>query len=243
MKRQIIIRIFLNCLILFVGLTNPKANDKVASNKSVFRFSKNYDPIDNFWSWFRENEHRLRNFETNPNKYLNEVLTEAKKIKSGLAIEFEPPKNGIINMTISADGNIELFPIVQSIVHKAPKVKGWNIIAFRQRLPLDQIKTMRLKVEDRELDPGQMKFFPVISGDTIDIIIYVKGVTPENYKQTAYGGFLLLDNILGEYDCVTKVRSYDFHDMPTTEEELKDLFPLLGLAYYIDKFYASKKQP
>src|SRR5580765_8348569 len=146
MRRQTIIGVFLNCLILFGGRTNLNANDKAASN-SISRLFRNYDPIDNFWSWFRENEHRLRNFETDPDKYLNEVLTQAKKIKSGLAIEFEPPKNGIINMTISADGNIELFPLVQSIVHKAPKVKGWNIIAFRQRLALDQIKTMRLKVE------------------------------------------------------------------------------------------------
>jgi len=49
------------------------------------------------------------------------------------------------------------------------------------------------------------------------------------------------DNILGEYDCVTKVRNYDFHDMPTKENELDELLPLLDLSAYVDKFHDSKK--
>jgi hypothetical protein len=61
---------------------------------------------------------------------------------------------------------------------------------------LERIKGMKFKAQDYELDPEKMKFFPVINGDTIDLIIYAKGVTGENYNQIAYGGLLLLDNIL-----------------------------------------------
>jgi hypothetical protein len=74
------------------------------------------------------------------------------------------------------------------------------------------------------------------------MIIYVKGVKEENYIGIAYQGLLLLDNILGEYDCVTKVRSYDFHDMPTKKEELEGLLPLLDIASYVDNFHKSKKK-
>ena len=63
---------------------------------------------------------------------------------------------------------------------------------------------MVLKAQDHELNPDKMKFFPVVSGDSLDIIIYANNVTEENYNQVAYGGLLLIDNILGEYDCVTK---------------------------------------
>jgi hypothetical protein len=66
-------------------------------------------------------------------------------------------------------------------------------------------------------------------------------VKEENYNQIAYGGLLLLDNILGEFDCVTKVRSYDFHNMPVKKDELDGLLPLLDLAEYVDKFHNLKK--
>jgi hypothetical protein len=105
----------------------------------------------------------------------------------------------------------------------------------------EQVRGIKLKAQNHELDPEQMKFFPVINGDTLDLIIYAKDITEENYNQVAYGALLLLDNILGEYDCVTKVRSYDFHDMPSTKEELEDLIPLLRLAAYVDAFHSSKK--
>jgi hypothetical protein len=227
--------------ILSVGLLNSIANGKYYKENDMFNLLKKADPIEKFWNWFTENQIRLKKFEENPDKYLNEVLAQAKKIKPGLAIEFEPPKNGIINMTISADGDRNLFDIVKAIIDKAPKLAGWHFIAFRQRMTIEQVKGMKLKAQDHELDPGKMKFFPVINGDTLDLIIYATGITEENYNQVAYGGLLLLDNILGEYDCVTKVRSYDFHNMPVKKEELEGLLPLLDLAAYVDKFHSAKK--
>jgi hypothetical protein len=222
-------------------LTNCKANNKQEKGNNMLGLFKKGDPIETFWTWFKDNEKRLRKFEENPDKYLTEVLTQTKKIQAGLAIEFEPPKDGVINMTVSADGDKNIFSVVQNIVAKAPTVEGWKFIAFRQRMNLEQVKGMKLKAEDHELDPQKMKFFPMVNGDTLDLIIYAKGVTEENYNQIAYGGLLLLDNILGEYDCVTKVRSYDFHNMPTKKEELDELLPLLDLAAYVDKFHNSKK--
>lgn len=170
------------------------------------------------------------------------TICEARGGKEGIAIELEPPQNDIIRMTVSADGNEDLFNLVKNIIAKAPVIKGWQFIAFRQRMYPEQVKGMKLKAQNHELDPGQMKFFPVINGDTLDLIIYAKGITTENYNQIAYGALLLLDNILGEYDCATKVRSYDFHDMPLAKEALEDLLPLLDLAAYVDQFHTSKKQ-
>lgn len=202
---------------------------------------KKTDPIEKFWTWFKANETRLCKFEDDPDKYLTEVLGQARKIQAGLAIEFEPPRDGVINMTVSADGDRELFNTVKAIVAKAPKIEGWHFIAFRQRADVESVKGMKLKIHDMELVPQEMKFFPMIDGDTLDIIIYVKGVTEENNIQVAYAGLLLLDNILGEYDCVMKVRSYDFHDMPTKKEELEGLLPLIELAPYVDKFHRTDK--
>jgi len=144
-------------------------------------------------------------------------------------------------MTISADGVLKLFPIVQSIVENAPKIEGWNFIAFRQRVKPEKVKDMILKKDNQKFVPNEMKFSPLISGDTIDIIIYVKGVTEENYAEISYSEFILLDNLLGEYDCVKKVRHWDFHEMPTKREDIAELIPLLEIAKYVDEFHSKKK--
>ena len=202
---------------------------------------KKGNSIETFWKWFADNEKKYRNFQDDPDKYLTELMEKIKKIAGGLAIELEPPKNGVINMTISADGDADLFPTVQKIVDGAPKMEGWKILAFRQRMPADKVKGMILKAQDHTLDPGKMKFYPIVSGNTLDIIIYADDVTEENKSDVAYGCLVLLDNLLGEYDCVKKVRSYDFHPMPTDQHELAELKPLIEIANYVDSFHLQKK--
>lgn len=225
-------------LLMFVclGICPPLKADVAISNAACRQ-----DPILAFWTWFQQHQNRLRQFESDPAKYLQEIHTQVKKIGDGLIIEMEPPANGVINLTFSADGNADLFPLVKAIVEKAPSISGWHFIAFRQRVNMAQAKSLQLKVGKLTLDPQDMKFFPVITGDTLDIIVYVKGLTAANYMDIAYQGLLLLDNLLGEYDCVTRVRSYDFHVFPVKKEEQEGLLPLLQIADYVDRFHASRK--
>jgi hypothetical protein len=215
--------------------TKAASETKQADVRSVV----NKDSIDEFWDWFVSEEKTLRSFQNDPDKIVGQVMDRARKIKDGIAIEFEPPKNNIINVTVSADGNRDLFPLVQRIVEKAPKIDGWTFVAFRQRVPKDIVKGFTLKLQGVELHPDKMKFFPMPSGDSLDVIIYANNVTEENYNQVAYGSLLLVDNILGEYDCVKKVRKYDIHNMPTSKEELNGLMPLVDLAEYVDNFHKS----
>ncbi|MBP6825929.1 MAG: hypothetical protein KA165_05120 [Saprospiraceae bacterium] len=206
----------------------------------MFGFFKHQDPIQKFWNWFQANEKSLRDFQKDPDSALTQVLENLVKIREGLAVEFDLSQNGVIITTISADGDIVLFPVVQEVVARAPEIQGWAFVAFRQRIPEDRLKEISVKTEDCELNPVKMKFFPMIEGDSLDVIVYVNGVTEENYDQVAYAGLLLIDNILGEYDCVTKVRQYDFQTMPEEQEELEGLLPLPELAKYVDNFHRKK---
>jgi hypothetical protein len=196
------------------------------------------EPINEFWTWFIKNEKDLRNFEKDPDRYLNKIARQINKVQDGLAIELGTPKDGLIEMTISADGVATLFPVVIKIVEKAPELKGWKFYAFRQRQPKEKIKEFTLSNGANELNVGDLKFYPIEEDDALDIIIFVNGLTEENRNQIAYAGLLLLDNILGEYDCVTKVRHYDFQPMPEDQSEKEDLLPLSEIADFVDKFGA-----
>ena len=228
-------------LLLIMAFSYPVSKYQVSfpANKSISA-SYTVDAIDDFWHWFKKNEQRLRNFESDPEKYLYELLGQAKRIKDGIAIELEPPKNGMINMTISADGNIELFELIRQIVAKAPVIKGWKIFAFRQRMPASAIKQMILKVGDLHLDPSMIKFLPVVEEGKLNIVVYVAGVNENNYNQVAYAGLTLIDNILGEYDCVMKVHAYDFHEFPEASDSGPVPKPLLELASFVDEFYKKR---
>ncbi|EOG6897023.1 hypothetical protein [Flavobacterium psychrophilum] len=225
-------------LILILTQFSFASNQK---KENMFGIFKKQEPIDKFWSWFQKNEKRLRNIENKQSEILGEILEKAREIESGLAFDIEPIQNGILTLTISADGVKDLFPVVQEIVKKSPKINGWNFIAFRQKIDKEKVKGMILKSGNHELDPNKMKFFPIVDGKNLDIIIYVEGVNDENYNGVTYGGLILMDNLIGEYDCVTKVRNYDFHDMPKSKEELAELKPLLEISDYIEKFYNEKK--
>jgi hypothetical protein len=228
-------------LILLVSLVQIDCTLKAEKQKDMLGLFKKGDSIEIFWKWFADNENKYRNFQDDPDKYLTELLTKIRKIAGGLAVELEPPQNGIINMTISADGDANLFSTVQKIVDNAPKLDGWKILAFRQRMPIEKVRGMILKSQDHTLDPSKMKFYPIVSGNTLDVIVYADHVTEENKSNVAYGCLLLLDNLLGEYDCVMKVRAYDFQSMPTDQSELAELKPLIELADYVDIFSQQKK--
>lgn len=209
---------------------------------SMFGLFKKGNSIEIFWKWFSDNEKNYRNFQSDPDRYLTELVKNVRKIVNGLAVELEPSQHGIINMTISADGDIELFPIVQKTVDCAPEIDGWKFFAFRQRMPADKVKGMILKAHDHTLDPNEMKFYPITSDATLDIIVYADHVTEENKTNVAYGCLLLLDNLLGEYDCVKKVRSFDFHSMPTDPIELSEMKPLIEIGNYVDGFQRTESK-
>jgi hypothetical protein len=228
-------------LLLSLGpLVGKLKTEKQHEGDMLVLFNKG-DSIEAFWKWFVDNEKKYRNFQDDPDKYLTELFARVKKIAGGLAVELEPPQNGVINMTISADGDASLFSTVQKIVDNAPNIDGWKIFAFRQRMPIEKVKGMILEAHEHTLDPNKIKFHPIVSRGTLDIIVYVEHVTDENKNDVAYGCLMLLDNLLGEYDCVKKVRSYDFHPMPTDQGELAELKPLIEIVNYVDSFYQKKK--
>lgn len=51
---------------------------------------------------------------------------------------------------------------------------------------------------------------------------------------------LLIDNILGEYDAVTKIQGCDVVNLPADDTARVGLLPLLDLAEFVDKFHAPK---
>ena len=188
------------------------------------------DPIERFWNWFIKNKDELHKInDTKRDEILNKILSQLKKVQPELSIEISREENGIREMTISPEGDRDKFEIVKLIVQKAPTIKGWKIIAFRQQIGFD----FTLEYQDIRLTPSELYFIPIRDQESLDIIIYGKGFNKYDFNTLAHYGLIMMDNVLGEYDCVTKIRHYDFRDISELLDT-GDLIPLTEIRSYIE---------
>ncbi len=226
--------ILLPCVALMLFCCSAKAKQENRPG------TKAEDKIDIFWKWFIENKAKYENLpDQGPelDERLDLIISQLRKIEDGLAVEISREFQGMRDIVISAEGDRSKFPIVQAIVSKAPKIDKWTVTAFRQRAA----EGFSLRVGDIEFAPAKMFFDPIIDGDSLDVIVYAENLSKHDYNEAAYYGLITLDNVLGEYDCVMKVRHYDFRD--TRELPKKhDLKHLTELPKFVDDFHSARKR-
>lgn len=162
-------------------------------------------------------------------------MEQLHQIGEGLSIELSNETNGIRELVISAEGDMDKFPLVKEVVAKAPAIVGWKIIAFRQPAAED----FTLEYENVQLTPSELYFVPVVENNFLDILIFGKGFKNYDFETLAHYGLIMLDNVMGEYNSVMKVRHYDFVDL----EEVADpsqLRPLPEINAFLEDFYQNR---
>ncbi len=172
---------------------------------SLFSVFSKKSPQERFWEWFKSNEAKLFDFETNREKVFEELKNALSKVNPDLTFEFGPIENGARDFVISADGLRDVFPYVESLYAKAPVLNHWRFIKFRPRreglgISVDGIKLSYDDV-DVSLEPD---------GDKAGLNIFVKGYNEDLKESFVKAAFLLLDFTLGEYDMATKVGFIEF---------------------------------
>ena len=201
-----------------------------------FSWSKSQNSTQAFWKWFVANSRRYMYLSESPDmeNRLDEFQQQLNKIDERLAFEFLGNPTDHSELIISADGDSEAFPNVQSLVNAAPTIEGWQIIAFRQRGDTE----CAIKMGDVDLGPEQMWFHLETDGSKIGLNLYFGGI--ELTDEVANAAFILLDNALGEYDMETKVGFIERHQLqPEADVTRLQTFGKLPAAF--DKFYLQLK--
>ncbi|WP_026582242.1 hypothetical protein [Bacillus sp. J33] len=189
-------------------------------------FGKN-DTVADFWDWFEKNsQDYLQLKEETINPLFNKLGNQLSRINIDLTFEFSADLiDGKREFIISADGVLSAFPDVINLVEKAPDLNGFKIIAFRQKSNIDDIST--IDYEDISLGPDDVYFTYRKNGDTLDIVLFLRGYDSD-FEEWENAAFILLDSIIGEYDVATKIGNIDM--LPYKENpHLKPIveFPLL----------------
>jgi hypothetical protein len=156
-----------------------------------------------FWKWFLQHEVEL--FDLDPGdvsdreRIFDELARELLKVDPDLVFEFGPnePRREFV---ISAGGIKKAFASVVSLVDAAPPLNRWQIIAFRPRRAPSNVVEFRGK----RVDPREVQFSLLDNGKIAGVNLFIPGFREgdSDWKQI---GYLLLDDILGEYDVESRL--------------------------------------
>jgi hypothetical protein len=206
------------------------------------------DQIPFFWSWFQTNQQALFSSD-NPGDMEHVSLGEKlKRIEDDLTYEIGRVENGKREMAVSADGILELFPLVEKIVKAAPKMEKWKVVAFRQRVAEANLKELAIKgapvnlsketakEEGVEIAVRDMRAAIERTGDKARITVFIKGYNKQESQDNL--ALVMLQQALGEYDMVMKVGDIKFAS--TQEANEKNSFPFVKLGSVFDKVMAQK---
>lgn len=179
--------------------------------------------ISRFWKWFASYETKFSKEKIQRDKFVSDVVDEIRGLSPNLTVEISP--GDIDTMAISADGVESDFPLVQALVSKAPVLKGWKIVAFRQP---GKIKGTILEFPEITLDPEKMWIYPIEKDSGFSLIVYFSDYTETKRNLFIKGSYILLDNAIGEYDVVKGIAALDFKKLPP-EKDRRGILPFTEL--------------
>lgn len=188
-----------------------------------------------FWAWFQANREFLTQYDTNTTAVTTAVGRRLQIVDRGLTFEMGRAPDGVYEFIVSAGGNRDVFTEVRRLVSAAPQIDDWRIIAFRPRRP--EGLNLNLEYAGIKVSGGDLWYRLESDGGELALTLFVRGMTTDNRDIMARAGFIILDQVLGEYDTATKLRVIDFAAL-LADPETANLKPLSDLAEEVDRRFA-----
>ncbi len=185
---------------------------------------------------FHQSSHRVRkSLNDDTYRHLRVVKSvrcraELKKVHQDLVFEFSPiHENGIREFTVSAEGIKELFPTVEKLIEKAPKIENWQFNAFRQRIPGDEFE---IQYGDFKIGYSEI-YFSYVDGEYGKLGIELNIRDYDGNGQTQNAIYILLDGLIGEYDITMGIDWIEW--VKLDESNIENLNPITSLRTLIDQ--------
>ena len=156
------------------------------SDKSTFA-----QRVDEFWEAFAQ---QASAFTKDQSKIIPWAIEHVDILHNELSWEFVPWTPGKMNLTITCESRIELIPLVDEVIRKAPPIEGWTFSTTRPPVPSNMVANV-FKSRTGNLLPSCMVSCPPADLNFIDIEF---DFSSASRKISLEHLFVLLEIILGE---------------------------------------------
>jgi hypothetical protein len=188
--------------------------------------------ISEFWSWFASHETSLRAMAGSDDPLWDTALARLRAVHASLAFELSDPVEGVREFVVTAQGNAELFPLVDAMIAAASPRVGWEFVALKPAMGFDFITTY----EGVKLDPREMWFMPLTSSSRpadLGVRIAVPGYTPALRSMLENALMMIVDTGIGERSAAMDIQHVDIEAVPEEPAkrgyiELTDLGPYIA---------------
>src|SRR5688572_13561545 len=161
---------------------------------------------------------------------MQRVSTELERVNAGLSAEIGGD-GADRDLVLTADGNRDLFPVIQAVHAERPQVvPGWTIIAFRPRAAPGDFG-VRIEMGGRTVDPREVRFVATRAASKLELDVFIPGFTTT--EEMGGIGFILLDHTIGEYDMETVIGGIAFAALDKAPSGAR---PLEELPAVVDSF-------
>lgn len=174
------------------------------------------DAVNDFWNWFKIF------FNITKRNWEKELSVRLKLVHPQLTFLVGRSKTESPNeLVITSNGIKEVFPLVIDVVNAAPKMEKWKVIAFKQKKSIKGA----IKYNGLKIYPNELYFDYRINQGLFNITLFIKNL--DHYdKRFAGAGFVILDNLLGEYNVATKIGAIEFKKLPENHNNLLQIIEL-----------------
>lgn len=180
----------------------------------MFFLLRRSDPVADFWRRFSAKANAIATAmeardERAVSRFMRELARAIRRIDERLCFELCKNAHGEFEFTVTPDGGRELIPLVERVSRAAPAMKGWRIVALRQRKAFGQFP--RLRLGEIEVGAERIGWIAHFGAAAIRVHLYFdlpKHVPMDALRQIS---LLFLDSALGEYDALTSIASINAH--------------------------------
>ncbi len=161
--------------------------------------------IRDFWAWFRARAPRLAElYEAKRFQQLSEEMNRRlDSISEELPWEIGPGKSRTYSLTLSPEGNRQLYALIQKILREAPDLQDWEFYSSRQ--PRQPPRVIKLPERNLSFRTERWRFIPErdISNKRIHLTILDSRLASVEREAALKAVSIFLDQFLGE-DAVEK---------------------------------------
>jgi hypothetical protein len=191
-----------------------------------------------FWDWFVKNNakyfflNQIEN-EDEKEKIMNEFFLKLHEYSDKLYFQIGGHPDEVQDLIITAEGNIDYFDKVEELVGFAPKLKNWNIIAFKP--PADS--NFVVDLNGARIDPRKTWFMPLENKKRPELFglrLFTTEYSDSNKENFLNVAYLALDSLLGEKTNALNIQHVEVTKL-TGDPDDKGLLSLTELPSYIER--------